>query len=109
MDARTARQHLLELRNRLAARRQRIDRHIHLRDEPLPADSEERASELGNRETLESLDGEAQVELHQVEHALTRLDAGLYGTCETCHKPIAAARLAMLPFATKCVRCAERT
>lgn len=108
MDAKEVRRRLLDLRLQLTARRQRLDRHIRHRDEPLPADSEERAGELGNRETLESLDGEAEVELHQIDHALARLDAGLFGTCETCHRPIPRERLAMLPFATQCVRCAER-
>jgi DnaK suppressor protein len=108
MDAKHARVALLDLRSRLAARQQRIDRHLHHRDEPLPADSEERAGELGNRETLESLDGETTVELHQVDHALARLDAGLFGACESCRQPIGKDRLQMLPFATKCVRCAPR-
>jgi RNA polymerase-binding transcription factor DksA len=108
MDAKHARARLLELRTRLAARLQRIDRHLHHRDEPLPADSEERAGELGNRETLESLDGETAVELQQVDHALARLDAGLFGACESCLQPIGKDRLQLLPFATRCVRCAAQ-
>lgn len=108
MDAKHARVRLLDLRNRLAARLQRIDRHIHHRDEPLPADSEERAGELGNRETLESLDDETTVELRQVDHALARLDAGLFGSCESCRLPVGTDRLQLLPFATKCARCAAR-
>lgn len=108
MDTKHVRSRLLDLRNRLAARHQRIDRHIGNRDEPLPADAEERAGELGNRETLESLDSETTVELKQVDHALARLDAGLFGTCESCHRQIGADRLKMLPFATQCVRCAAR-
>lgn len=108
MDSRQARERLLEVRNRLEARRQRIERHIHRRDDPLPADSEERAGELGNHETLESLDDETAVELHQVDHALSHLDAGLFGICESCHKSIGKERLEILPFATRCVRCAAR-
>ncbi|GIG66073.1 TraR/DksA family transcriptional regulator [Phytomonospora endophytica] len=43
----------------------------------------------------------------QVEHALERLDAGSYGMCERCGKPIPAARLAAFPSATLCVDCKQ--
>ncbi|MBM2619279.1 TraR/DksA family transcriptional regulator [Actinoplanes sp. LDG1-06] len=41
-----------------------------------------------------------------VEAALNRLDAGTYGRCDACGKPIAAERLEIRPFATTCVSCA---
>ncbi|MEV0648679.1 TraR/DksA C4-type zinc finger protein [Phytomonospora sp. NPDC050363] len=43
----------------------------------------------------------------QVEHALERLEAGNYGMCERCGKPIPAARLAAFPSATLCVDCKQ--
>jgi DnaK suppressor protein len=43
--------------------------------------------------------------LTQVQRALERLDAGGYGTCETCHEPITVERLAAFPSATACVEC----
>jgi DnaK suppressor protein len=43
--------------------------------------------------------------LIQVQRALERLDAGEYGSCETCHRPITAERLAAFPSATACVEC----
>ena len=43
----------------------------------------------------------------QVEHALERLEAGTYGMCERCGKPIPAARLAAFPSATLCVDCKQ--
>lgn len=108
MNQKHVRAKLVELRDRLAARRQRIDKHLHHRDEPLPPKPEDLASELVNRETMESLDGETEIELHQVEHALARLDAGLYGICESCRRPIGSDRLQLIPFATKCVSCAAQ-
>jgi DnaK suppressor protein len=42
---------------------------------------------------------------HQVERALERLDAGGYGSCETCGQPIKIERLAAFPSATACVAC----
>ena len=43
--------------------------------------------------------------LAQVEAALTRLEAGIYGTCENCSDPIAAERLLALPQTTLCLDC----
>lgn len=106
MDTRKIKQQLLDLRCLLQARRQRLDRHLHHRDEPLSADSEERASELQNRETLHELDDGATVELGQIERALARIERGDFGTCEQCRGRIGEARLELLPFASRCARCA---
>jgi len=46
--------------------------------------------------------------LQKVEHALARMDAGLYGTCESCGQRIPVARLEVLPYATLCVKCAAK-
>ena len=43
--------------------------------------------------------------MEQVEHALTRLDQGSYGTCESCGQDIPVARLAAFPAVTQCVGC----
>jgi RNA polymerase-binding protein DksA len=40
-----------------------------------------------------------------IEHALSRLDDGTYGTCERCGEPIAPARLEAIPHARYCVSC----
>lgn len=50
----------------------------------------------------------AASELHQVDDALARMDAGAYGRCANCGKPIPAERLAVRPFAEHCVACAEK-
>ena len=42
----------------------------------------------------------------QVRAALQRIDQGAYGICEVCQLPIPEARLAVLPWATRCVDCA---
>jgi DnaK suppressor protein len=47
-------------------------------------------------------------ELHAVQHAITRLRRGEYGTCETCGTEIDAARLEALPQTTLCVECQNR-
>ncbi len=44
----------------------------------------------------------------QVDEALHRLAAGLYGLCAACGGPIPPARLRALPFAVRCLPCQER-
>jgi DnaK suppressor protein len=41
-------------------------------------------------------------------HALTLLERGAYGVCETCGQPIGAERLEARPNARTCIRCAAR-
>ncbi len=42
---------------------------------------------------------------HAIEHALGRLDAGTYTTCEICGGPISAERHEVVPWSTTCVEC----
>jgi DnaK suppressor protein len=46
--------------------------------------------------------------LAQTERALARIDAGTYGTCESCGEPIGKARLQAFPRAVLCVSCKQR-
>ena len=46
--------------------------------------------------------------LRDVEQALTKIDAGTYGTCERCGDPIAPERLEALPWAALCIDCKRR-
>lgn len=48
---------------------------------------------------LDSIEGE----LADVEHALRRLDAGTYGSCEACGRPIPDERLEALPATRFCL------
>lgn len=105
MDTRRFRVQLVELRDRLIGRKQRVGRHLDRRDEPVSARADERALELENRDVLEELDATARFELQQVERALARIETGEYGRCEACRRPIQTARLEMVPFATRCVLC----
>lgn len=41
----------------------------------------------------------------QVLRALAKLEQGTYGMCDECRKPIAAARLEAIPYATLCLDC----
>ncbi|MEU8441788.1 TraR/DksA C4-type zinc finger protein [Streptomyces microflavus] len=55
------------------------------------------------REHELSLAANAQEMLEQTERALARLEAGTYGLCEICGKPIGKARMQAFPRATLCV------
>ena len=62
----------------------------------------EQARELALRQNLERT-------LRQVEHALRRFDRGTYGVCEQCGQEINPERLQVLPYATLCLTCKERS
>jgi DnaK suppressor protein len=44
-------------------------------------------------------------QLEEVDRALEDIEAGRYGVCRECGEPIAAGRLKVMPFATRCVAC----
>lgn len=47
-------------------------------------------------------------DLHaKVHEALARIEAGTYGICERCGRPIPKARLDAIPYAHHCKECAE--
>ena len=43
--------------------------------------------------------------LHDVDRALAKMDAGTYGTCERCGNPITEERLEAIPWALLCIDC----
>jgi DnaK suppressor protein len=46
-----------------------------------------------------------ELHLEAVEAALARIDAGTFGTCVRCGRPIAPERLEALPWAAHCIDC----
>ena len=71
------------------------------------ADWAEQARERENDEVLNALESEAKVEIQQLSNAITRIDAGSYGICQTCGEEIAEKRLVVQPAAIKCINCAD--
>jgi DnaK suppressor protein len=69
------------------------------------ADSSQVTAERGE---VEALAGSLKESLAEVEHALAKFDTGSYGLCETCHQPIAPARLEAKPAARYCIEHASR-
>jgi len=64
-------------------------------------------SKTFEREQEMSLADNARDLLVQTERALSRLDDGTYGTCESCGQPIGKARLQAFPRATLCLTCKQ--
>jgi DnaK suppressor protein len=64
------------------------------------ADSGQVAAERGENKVLYE---QLRRELDDIEHALSRMDEGTYGTCEVCGKEIGEARLEMLPATRFCI------
>jgi RNA polymerase-binding transcription factor len=60
------------------------------------------------REHELSLTYNARDLLAQSERALARIEAGTYGSCESCGQPIGKARLKAFPRAILCVSCKQR-
>lgn len=59
------------------------------------------------RDRAQTLAAQAQEQIEAVDAALRRLDAGAYGACRSCRRPIPVVRLEAVPEATQCVSCAS--
>ena len=75
----------------------------------LTPDFEEQAAERENDDVLASLDTTVRGEIRQIEETLERIRGGRYGICERCSKPIPSSRLETLPYAARCVKCADKS
>ena len=109
-----ARERLLALRAQAAARVQAtaatLDELTHDRAGSNDADEHDPEGVTLSSEwsRLTGLAEAAASELRQVDEALARVDAGTYGFCANCGKPIPSGRLEARPFAEYCVACAEK-
>jgi RNA polymerase-binding protein DksA len=70
-------------------------------------DSAEQAQERENDEVVDAIGNETAQSIRSIQAALDRIAAGTYGICDNCGEEIAAARLQVVPEATRCVNCAE--
>ena len=71
-------------------------------------DQADAGSKTFEREQEQSIAANRRDLLTQLERAVERIDAGTYGFCESCGKPIPKARLRAYPGATLDVACKER-
>ena len=100
-----------ELNTKLAElliRHEKLDDHLHNRDQEVPQDSGERATFRENDEVLEALDEQAIEQITAIRAALKRIDDNSYGVCLQCEEDINPRRLEVLPAAPLCTSCASK-
>ncbi len=73
------------------------------RDSGYDDDYADTGSATFERERAQSLALNARRILVQIDDALKRMDAGIYGLCERCGQAIEVERLEALPYATLCL------
>jgi DnaK suppressor protein len=71
-------------------------------------DQADAGSKTFEREQEQSIAANRLDLLTQIQRAVERIDAGTYGFCESCGKPIPKARLKAFPAATLDVGCKQR-
>lgn len=104
-----------ELRARLIAARRTlfhvfegVEADLHAIEEDRESEWLERAQEEAAKRLLARLDDRERTELEEIQHALGKIAAGLYGACESCRAPIDAERLRAIPAARLCLACKQR-
>jgi RNA polymerase-binding protein DksA len=66
------------------------------------------ASPTLDREIDYTLEENSEQVLREIDDALSRIEKGTYGTCQSCGKEISVERLEAIPFATQCIDCRRR-
>jgi DnaK suppressor protein len=62
-------------------------------------------SSVMEQERISTVSADLHEVLQQVNGALERMDAGTYGLCQRCGKPINEERLEAFPYVTYCIEC----
>ncbi len=111
--ARSARKSFAAFEKQLASQRNelrmRIDRHrLEVVADREPDDEVGTAWDNASRDMLTATIERERRTLNEIESALVRMKKGEYGICDHCGGIIPNARLEALPWARRCVRCAER-
>lgn len=104
---RTARARLVARGAELRDRVHRTDQELRRASGPLPQDAPDAAIVLENDEVLHAIKETARRELGHIDHALERIEGGVFSRCEACGAQIEAARLMAVLYATRCQRCAK--
>ena len=68
-----------------------------------------RMEALNDRAVSEASLNVAQTKLSRLETALGKVDQPDFGICVSCDHPIPSGRIVLMPEATRCVPCAEKS
>ena len=66
---------------------------------------DENAQEITDYSTSLMTEKVLEKTIEDIDGALKRIEAGTYGICKYCHKPISAKRLVARPVASACIAC----
>jgi DnaK suppressor protein len=78
-----------------------------VRDESqIPGEHDDKPSQAIDRQLVLEQNEEALV--FAVRSALTRIDAGTFGKCQSCGREISLERLKAVPYAAYCVECQKK-
>jgi DnaK suppressor protein len=75
--------------------------------ESFPDPTDQAVAELDNNFVLR-LRGREQKLLKKIDDAISRIDSGVYGICESCGEQISMKRLEARPVTTLCIECKTR-
>jgi RNA polymerase-binding transcription factor DksA len=75
----------------------------------MASDQADDADALTDAERNRALITHTQGMLTQVDEALARFDAGTYGKCTNCGRPIQPGRLQALPYVALCIDCQTKS
>src|SRR5437867_9291593 len=106
-----------EIKRRLLAERTQLLHDLDLKEQQVAEDGDDLDPERGGvanhmaddanqtfeQETMLTLEMSVRRQLDQVNEALARIEAGTYGTCANCGKPINPARLEARPSSLLCI------
>ncbi len=98
---------LTSLRNELTKRSNAISKDLHHEEIAIEKDFAEQATQRENDEVLNSLDADARNKIMQIDKALLRIKSGEFGICEKCGTQIDEKRLQAIPYASRCIECAN--
>ena len=83
-----------------------VNQDMTLSPDDLPDEVDLASSELNQSMALRLRDRERSL-LQKIEKALSKIEDGSFGICESCEEPIEVKRLEARPIATLCIQCKE--
>ena len=112
---------IADLRARLLAERDELNEQLTtIEDETFAATQSDLSGDVGlddesadagtatfEREKDLSIENNVRDLLQKIDRAMKRMDAGTYGICDRCGKPIEKARIKALPYVDLCIKDAQ--
>ena len=120
-DAKLTKKEIDELRDRLLQERSELEEQLTtIEDSSFAATQSDLTGDVGlddesadagtatfEREKDLSIEQNVRDLLQKIDRALQRIEAGTYGSCDRCGKPIETARIKALPYVDLCIKDAQ--